>query len=127
MRSGGRTAVELKARLKQALAGVEGWLYFNEAWALHEMVRNLGSREPAVYVVEIGSWKGRSTIALALGVQARGAGTVFAIDPHTGAPDGVTFGWIGSHTAGGPPVTVTEFQRNIAAAGVASLVRCLVR
>lgn len=107
----------LKAILGQALASVEGWLYLDEAWALHEVVRRLPERDQAVRVVEIGSWKGRSTIALAMGVKARGAGTVYAIDPHTGEP---------GSTGVGPVITAVEFGRNVAAAGVDLVVELLV-
>ena len=74
----------MRARLEAALEGVEGWLHLGEAWALHETVRRaLPPARPAT-VVEIGSFKGRSTIALGLAVQrAPGGGTVYAIDPHT--------------------------------------------
>jgi hypothetical protein len=105
---------DLRSTVTQALADVDGWLFLDEAWALHESVRNLTPRCP-VTVVEIGSWKGRSTIALALGVKAVGGGKVFAIDPHTGAG-----------TPRGPSTTSGEFQRNIAAAGVDQIVELLV-
>lgn len=105
---------DLRSKLTQTLTDVDGWLLLEEAWALHESVRNLTPRRP-VTVVEIGSWKGRSTIALALGVKAVGGGRVFAIDPHTGAG-----------TPRGPAATAVEFQRNIAAAGVDQLVESLV-
>jgi predicted O-methyltransferase YrrM len=38
---------------------------------------------PRRVAVEIGSWKGRSTLAIGLGFAERGAGTVIAVDPHT--------------------------------------------
>jgi len=107
----------LRAQLQSALADVEGWLYLGEAWALHETARNIAPTSHDVTVVEIGSWKGRSTIALALGLKARGSGKLFAIDPHTGAH---------GSTKTGPVVTAEEFQRNIAGARVDSLVRLLV-
>ncbi|HEV2029123.1 MAG TPA: class I SAM-dependent methyltransferase [Candidatus Dormibacteraeota bacterium] len=109
--------VALRSKLEQALVDVEGWLFLDEAWALHEAIRNLKTNGQPPTAVEIGSWKGRSTVALALGIKARGGGTVFAIDPHTGSP---------GTTAVGPVVTATDFQRNIAAAGVDSLVKLLV-
>jgi hypothetical protein len=118
--------VERKARLEQALLHVDGWLRLDEAWALHETVRDFDSGNRPITVVEIGSWKGRSTIALALAVETRGAGTVFAIDPHTGAPEGRTAGWTGAHIQGGPVITAEEFRRNIASAGVQSFVELLI-
>lgn len=73
-----------RRRLEEALAGVEGWLTADEAWLLHEAAR-LG---PRPFVVEIGAHKGRSTIALALGLQARGEGRVLSIDPYACVVDG---------------------------------------
>jgi len=64
-------------------------------------------------IVEIGSWKGRSTIVLAAGARAGAGGPVYAVDPHQGLPQ-----------RGGEP-TFAAFQANIAAAGVADLVRPL--
>lgn len=104
-----------RARLEAALDAVEGWLYLDEAWALHETVHTLPPG--AATVVEIGSWKGRSTIALALAIQARGSGRIFAIDPHTGEKD---------RTGIGPVQTLDDFNANVARAGVESEVEMLV-
>lgn len=98
------------------MAHVEGWLHLDEAWALHEAVRNFRPDQHAMAVVEIGSWKGRSTIALASGACARPIGKaakVYAIDPHTGTKDGPEVG---------PVSTITEFRSNVAAAGLDSVV-----
>jgi hypothetical protein len=59
---------------------VEGWLTEDQARRLHD--RAAGTR-PAGAVVEIGSFRGRSTIVL-----ARAAGAVVAIDPHAGGDRG---------------------------------------
>jgi predicted O-methyltransferase YrrM len=107
--------MEDRAELQSALEGVEGWLYLDEARALYETVRSLPSG--TVIVVEIGSWKGRSTIALALAVKRRGSGRVYAIDPHTGEKD---------RTGTGPIQTLDDFRANIARAGVASVVELLI-
>ena len=74
-------------RLAGALEGIHGWLAVNEAWQLHEEVRGLAARTPRpLTVVEIGSWKGRSAIAMGLGLRAAGGdGRIYAIDPQ-GAP-----------------------------------------
>lgn len=57
---------------------ITGWLDPQETQQLHALAQRLGGN-----VVEIGSYQGRSTVALALGVQDNG-GTVWAIDPHDG-------------------------------------------
>jgi hypothetical protein len=67
-------------------------------------------------ILEIGSFKGRSTIALASGVHWRGSGTVYAVDPHTAPaptdPDlqGLASSW-------------DEFEYNIRRAGVETHVK----
>jgi len=80
------TSIEqMKADLTATLADVEGWLDIETAWVLHELARRFPASGPQIAVIEIGCWKGRSTIALALGLKARGGGKVYAIDPHTGS------------------------------------------
>jgi hypothetical protein len=75
-------ASEYRRRLNDGLRGVEGVVGLDEAWELHEAARLYPPISESVNVVEIGSGKGRSTIALALGVKERGNGSVQAIDPH---------------------------------------------
>ena len=65
--------------LAAALDGVEGWLGLREAAALYAAAAAAG---PSACAVEVGSYKGRSTIALALGVRDGPGGAVHAIDPH---------------------------------------------
>ncbi len=103
----------------KALDHVEGFLYLGEAWALHETVRLFPTRD-SLTVVEIGSWKGRSTIALGLGMLARGSrtGRIYAIDPHTGSKELMeVFGSLG---------TYSDFMANIAKAQVTSVVEPIV-
>jgi len=73
-----------RRRLELALADVESFLSMDEGWLLYEAARCSRSGR----VAEIGSHKGRSTIALALGVVARGEGSVLAIDPFDAEIDG---------------------------------------
>jgi hypothetical protein len=110
------TERDLIRQLTRALEGIDGFLYLGEAWALHESVRNIPLGR-YVTVAEIGSWKGRSAIALALGVKTRGEGRVFAIDPHTGTGE--------LREAYGVVDTFVEFNMNLQAAGVAGLVEPL--
>jgi len=81
------STAEMKERLRAALEGVGGWLDLDEAWALHEAARAACSRSASPLVAEIGSYHGRSTISLALGLRAGGGGKVFAIDPQANEPD----------------------------------------
>ncbi|MFL6239854.1 MAG: class I SAM-dependent methyltransferase [Actinomycetes bacterium] len=87
----GVVAVDLASAetvLERVLDGVEGWLQLPEAAALYDAAKNAAGSRPDACVVEIGSWKGRSTIALGRGVvDGGGAGTVYAIDPHEIRPE----------------------------------------
>lgn len=108
-------AESLRYELGEALRGVPGWFEDDEAWALHETVRNHpSSRASGPTVVEIGSWHGRSTIVLARALQARGSGVVYAIDPHAGTA---------IHDATGVSDTYEAFLANMRKAGVAEHVR----
>lgn len=72
-----------RQHLADTLEGIDGFLDINEAWQLHECARQRALAVSDPCVVEIGSWKGRSAIALALGLRAAGkGGVVHAIDPH---------------------------------------------
>jgi predicted O-methyltransferase YrrM len=104
--------------IDRRLRGVEGWFNLDEAHALYEAVRNRPPRQTPLTVVEIGSWKGRSTITLASALEARGeGGVVFAIDPHTGSVE--------HHRRWGAVDTFAEFKANIERAGVSSFVEPL--
>jgi predicted O-methyltransferase YrrM len=70
-------------RIWPAVDGVEGWLLPNEgAWLFHA-ARSLPK---AANIVEVGSFKGRSTCCLALGCK-RTQRRVFAVDTFDGGPD----------------------------------------
>lgn len=87
--------------LLRAISQVRGWLADEEAVALYELARSCTGRG---VIVELGSWRGRSTICLALGSRAGAGVPVVAIDRHTDE-------------------TFVDFTANIERAGVADLVR----
>ena len=87
--------------LGQLLSDVPGWLGDEEALALFELARGCTGRGA---IVELGSWRGRSTICLALGSKEGSGVPVVAVDRHTDK-------------------TFADFQENIRRAGVADLVR----
>ncbi len=91
---------------------VEGWLTREEGELLYRLARRCTGRG---VIVEIGSYKGRSTIWLAKGAQAGAGVPVYAIDPHTGSEE---------HQAGtGEAVwTYDEFLTNLRRAGVEQIV-----
>ena len=71
-----------QTRLSDTLGPIEGMLFLGEAWKLYEYARLVPAGGRAPCVVEIGSFKGRSSAALALGLHDRGAGRLHAIDPN---------------------------------------------
>ncbi|MDB5093092.1 MAG: glycosyltransferase [Candidatus Eremiobacteraeota bacterium] len=103
------------ARLEEALRGVEGWLGPVEARLLYSSVRDFPPIDEPLRAVEIGSWKGRSTIAMACALEQR-IGEVVAIDPH----DTASVDLVGEY---GAVDTFAAFTDNIRRAGVANRIR----
>lgn len=93
-----------------AASAIDGWLSDAQGRALYRAAAATTGRG---VIVEIGSWKGRSTVWLAAGARRAGR-RVYAIDPHCGSredPDANT---------------LQEFMANIRRAGVADVVEPLV-
>ena len=76
--AGGPTGEAFPIDLAGALDGVGGWLHLDEAVLLYDSIIRQPSRPGGLRVVEIGSWKGRSTIALGLAARRRGDTEVIA-------------------------------------------------
>ena len=102
-------------RALATVAGVEGWLSDDQAQRLWERAREL---EPGASMVEIGSFRGRSAIVLAL---AAPAGSVLhAIDPHAGGDRGPRE--IADNPVAGAS-DIAAFRANLESAGVSDRVR----
>ena len=95
--------------------GVEGWLTPEQGRKLFDAARRLG---PSATIVEIGSFRGRSTVVLA--ASGPGDTEVVAIDPHGGGDRGPQE--IAPDAARGE-ADHAAFTANLATAGVASRVR----
>jgi MMP 1-O-methyltransferase len=98
--------------LAQILADVDGWLTIDEAYWLYSAAAKLPEGST---IVEIGSYHGRSTIALALGAKQSGS-VVYAIDPHH------------VHEAGGyqfGPADNVVFMQNVLKSDVGEWVRAV--
>ena len=91
---------EFAERVKPLIADVPGWLTDEEGEALYELAKRCTGRGA---IVEIGSWKGKSTICLGLGSRAGAGVRIFAVDPHAD----YRFG---------------DFKTNVERAGIADLV-----
>ncbi len=92
---------EFQARVKPLIADIPGWLTDEEGEALYELARACSGDG---VIVEIGSWKGKSTVCLGLGSRAGQSVPVYAVDPHAD----YRFG---------------DFKTNVERAGIAELVR----
>lgn len=94
---------------------IEGFLDKDEAFFLYYTARNLGAKKRARNIVEIGSFKGKSTVALALGLSDNPIDgfTVHSIDPFIGDP------------ATGLKNCRKDYENNIHEAGVAHLVNII--
>lgn len=61
------------------ISGIPGWLTKNEGTFLYNTAKKSSKKHA---ILEIGSWKGRSTVCLGLGVRDGNKGKVYAVDPH---------------------------------------------
>lgn len=107
-----RTFTEIHALVDS----IDGWLSSAEGRFLYRTAQRCHGKG---VIVEIGSWKGKSTIWLASGSLAGQRSTVYAIDPHVGNEE--THGSHGKNTW-----TFEEFKKNITAAGVADIVHPII-
>ena len=107
------SSLDFDGVLDGVLDGVEGWLTLDQARRLYDAARAL---PPDAAVVEIGSFRGRSTVVLA---SAAPSGVV-AIDPYGGGDRGPRE--IAPDAARGER-DFAAFKANLAAAGVAARVR----
>jgi len=98
------------------IAGIDGWLTDREVEFLFRMARRC---PPQAAILEIGSFKGKSTVCLAKGSQAGPQAKVYALDPHVGSIEQSL--WLGGGSS------LEEFKRNIAQAGVDDLVVPIVK
>ncbi|OGG03756.1 hypothetical protein A2Z33_04685 [Candidatus Gottesmanbacteria bacterium RBG_16_52_11] len=96
------------------LSRTEGWLSEHEGLLLYTLARGLNGEGD---IVEIGSWKGRSTVCLGLGIVSSGRQRqLLAIDPHRG-----------SLISGGKAAenTYSDFRQAIGHAGLTGVVKPL--
>lgn len=103
--------------IQKLVETLDGWLSFAEGNFLYKSAKSCSGHGA---VVEIGSWKGKSTIWLAHGLKDGKGGSVYAIDPHTGAPEhheifGTKDIW-----------TFEDFKENIKKAGIDNFVSPIV-
>jgi predicted O-methyltransferase YrrM len=96
--------------VRRLAASIEGWLSDAQGCALF---RAAAAATGKGRIVEIGSWKGRSTAWLAAGARLAGA-RVYSVDPHVGSYEDPA------------AATLEEFRANLARVGLADHVEPLV-
>ncbi|WKZ17917.1 MAG: class I SAM-dependent methyltransferase [Candidatus Jettenia sp. CY-1] len=99
--------------IKKIVDNVDGWLTDKEGELLYTLAKNCTSEN---VIVEIGSWKGKSTIWLGMGSKRGNKLKIYAIDPHKGhkhRPDKIE--------------TFEEFQRNIKKAKIDDIITPIVK
>lgn len=65
--------------MKKITSRIEGWLTDDEGKFLYCAARNCTGKGA---IVEIGSWKGKSTVFIGKGSESAGKIKIYAIDPH---------------------------------------------
>lgn len=68
--------------IKLQVESIQGWLQDKEGVSLYKFAR---FNTPKPNIVELGSWKGKSTVWLASAIKDRGEGIVYAIDHWKGS------------------------------------------
>lgn len=95
------------ALVKEATNKIGGWLTDAEGEFLYNAAKNCNGKG---VIVEIGSWKGKSTVWLAKGSKAGSDVKIYAIDPHTGSSE--------HKKRFGEVWTFEEFKQNVKRANV---------
>jgi MMP 1-O-methyltransferase len=102
------------------MTDIQGWLSERAGETLQRIVRD-EIKTPTV--VELGSWKGRSTSYLARGIKERGAGMVYAVDTWRGTSGEAQHEQL--LTGYAPDQLFDEFAGNIRAQGLAEQVTAI--
>ena len=101
-------------QLENALAitkEIDGWLTQEESVFLFNAAKEIPGDTS---ILEIGAWKGKSSVLLGLGAKAGNQAQVFSIDPHTGSPE--------HKERYGEVDTLAEWKANIKDAGLTKTV-----
>lgn len=103
-------------KTKRLADNVDGWLTIKEAETLYYLAKNCTGKGS---IVEIGSWKGKSTIWLGSGSKNGHNVKIYAIDPHKGSSE--------HKKTHGTVSTFEDFCRNMTKAKVESIVIPVVK
>ena len=102
-------------KVRQLTSEIDGWLSDSEGELLYKLAKSVPGGQT---IVEISSWKGKSTVWLAKGTEAGWGNKVHSIDPHSGSK---------AHISEGETNTYPAFINNLTKAGVQDIVVPLVK
>jgi predicted O-methyltransferase YrrM len=103
-------------KIHEITKNIDGFLSDKEGKTLYDLAKKCSGKG---VIVEIGSWKGKSTVCLAKGSKAGKKSKIYAIDPHTGSSEHKK--WYGKVW------TFEEFKKNIKEAKVDDIVVPIVK
>jgi len=102
--------------IKKIVKNVDGWFSDKEGELVYNLAKNCTGKG---VIVEIGSWKGKSTIWLGKGSKSGNEVPIYAIDPHTGSSE---------HQKENKKIwTFEEFKKNIKNANVDDIITPIVK
>lgn len=102
--------------IHKIIKDIDGFLSDKEGKTLYDLAKKCSGKG---VIVEIGSWKGKSTVCLAKGSKAGKKSKIYAIDPHTGSSE--------HKKMYGKVWTFEEFKKNIKEAKVDDIVVPIVK
>ena len=97
-------------RVRQLTSKIDGWLSDSEGKLLYNLAKGVPSGQA---IVELGSWKGKSTVWLAKGTEAGQRNKVYSIDPHSGSKAHVSEGETNTYPAFITNLTKAEVQATV--------------
>lgn len=103
-----------KEKLVYQLKNIQGQISDDELYELYLLAKEVKHND---CIVEIGAFRGKSTIALALGTKSAEKCTVYSIDPHENFI-GVAGGSFG-------PIDLAKKYENIVKMGVGQFIKCI--
>lgn len=104
--------LNVSEEVQEVMQTVEGWITEKEGELLYRLAQQCSGKG---VIVEIGSWKGRSTLCLAKGSRKGNNVSVYAVDTHT------------ENIIGGSVITFDDFQHNIQRSGMDNIVVPIIK
>lgn len=105
-----------KRKIKKLVKDIEGFLTDKDGALLFDLAKRVSGRG---VILEIGSWKGKSTIWLAKGSKEGNKIDVYAVDHHVGSQE--------HKQSSGDVWTFDEFKANMDKTGVTDIVKPIVK